>query len=652
MTWTHRGSRSSSCAVHGLTARGRNTLPLYSWHTSSPTHGPIASPTAAVRYSSNSAFVPRARKPAVDRDVIVSVLESSATRRDANGYLQKYTSKKPLPLPKPDVARFLQGTQPDQEVHGCHVQFNVAIVKLRVPQQLTTAVVYGIAKTLCQLRMLGLLAVVIVDCGIGESRQTFEDESLRLCEAVDSVLGQSTAKLANNIFAGQPSRCPTTLPSMFSDKMRVDDQELLRKALQHDMVVIAPSLARRDDLSVPQPAEPHETVLALTKYLNGMQFPTPTAGDEPSVEAQPKKIASVERLILLDPVGGTPMPSRPDLCHRFINLEQEYSSLISQLATLEVPKSDAAVDIEALRTVHVANLRLANDVVRLLPPSSSVLITTPLAAANMRPQIPSASLCPPSLGFAEMVTTRTQRNPLLHNLLTDRPASSPSLPLQRVQGESVGYFQMIDSGAATLVKRGMPVTIYPDPHLHPWSPPKPGSSRLRLTDTCIDLPRLIHLIEDSFSRKLDVEAYLDRVKDNLAGIIIAGEYEGGAILTWERPLNVPEQDAYQQGRLVPYLDKFAVLKKRQGSGGVADIVFNAMVQDCFPRGVCWRSRKNNPVNKWYFERSTGTCKLSESGWTMFWTTQGLGSKHPILGDYEAVCRGVQPTWADKKHILE
>lgn len=198
----------------------------------------------------------------------------------------------------------------------------------------------------------------------------------------------------------------------------------------------------------------------------------------------------------------------------------------------------------------------------------------------------------------------------------------------------------------------MPLTIYPDPRTRPWHPPKPGAPRLRATDNVIDLPRLVYLIEDSFNRKIDVQDYLNRVNENLAGIIIAGEYEGGAILTWERPPGVDGQDAYEDGRLVPYLDKFAVLKSRQGSGGVADIVFNAMVRDCFPEGVCWRSRKNNPVNKWYFERSTGTSKLSESPWTMFWTTPGLDGQHPTLQDYEAVCRSVKPSWADNKHILD
>jgi amino-acid N-acetyltransferase len=247
------------------------------------------------------------------------------------------------------------------------------------------------------------------------------------------------------------------------------------------------------------------------------------------------------------------------------------------------------------------------------------------------------------------VKTRRWQNPLIHNLITDRPIYSASLPIGRVKPSARSTETTpARMPTTTLAKKGLPVTIFPDTRTGAWVPPKPGTPRLRLTDTCIDLPRLVHLINDSFNRQLDVEHYLRRVEDSLAGIIIAGEYEGGAILTWERPFGMDEETAYNTGRLVPYLDKFAVLKKSQGAGGVADIVFNAMVRDCFPTGVCWRSRKNNPVNKWYFERSCGVRKLPESNWAMFWTTPGAATSERVMGDYEDVCRNVVPSWADGK----
>ena len=203
------------------------------------------------------------------------------------------------------------------------------------------------------------------------------------------------------------------------------------------------------------------------------------------------------------------------------------------------------------------------------------------------------------------------------------------------------------SSRSTLLKRGMPVALVPDPRKEPWVPPPTGVSDVLLDNhKQIHFPRLLALVEDSFRRKLDVPGYLDRVRGHVAGVIVAGEYEGGAILTWEAP---PGADNDPK-RLVPYLDKFAVLQKAQGNAGVADIVFQAMVRTGFPNGVCWRSRSENPVNKWYFERSIGTWKLPGGYWTMFWTTPSdeLIMDKQKWHDYVAVCQGVKPTWADSK----
>jgi amino-acid N-acetyltransferase len=358
----------------------------------------------------------------------------------------------------------------------------------------------------------------------------------------------------------------------------------------------------------------------------------------------------VDRIIVIDPFGGIPANSRGDGARVFVNLEEEFDILQTALAAhvQTGPPMTTAGLIGNPTPKHTEHLRLVQRTLAILPSTASAVITSPAEAANLR--FSAAQVDPTNVGqFAGEVKTRRWQNPLIHNLLTDRPIYSASLPIGKIKpsgrGTEVTPPRM---PTTTLVKRGLPVTIFPDPRSGRWQPPKPGTPRLRLTDTCIDLPRLVHLINDSFNRKLDVEHYLRRVEDSLAGIIIAGEYEGGAILTWERPFGMDEETAYNAGRLVPYLDKFAVLKKRQGAGGVADIVFNAMVRDCFPRGVCWRSRKDNPVNKWYFERSCGARKLPDSNWAMFWTTPEAATSEQLMRDYEDVCRNVVPSWEDMK----
>jgi amino-acid N-acetyltransferase len=672
MTWSSASKRALSCGQWLATSKNRcyqhqtrfnhqnASLGKAESHTQDGTLSRVrdvptvshAAGAATVRYMSSPSEA-RIKKLALDRDVLVSVLEVSATRRDAKGYLQTYTPEQPKSLIKTpksgkDQAQTKAVPPEDEPAH-------VAIVKLRAPQHLDQETLEGVAKTVNQLRVLGLLSIVVVDCGPDEPRERFHDQASRLCEAIDSF-GRPAAKLIDTILTtvdgtpGSPSPSP---PSYISSGMRINDVGFLARCLQQSMIPVIPSLACSDTIGARRPVDSNQAVLALTRFLIGYQFDQAHLNDSKSSPdgelLRPKKIASVERVIILDPLGGTPVTGRPGACHRFINLEQEYDTLARQMMGPEGSPISETDKAPLLAATHAANLGLAKETLSMLPAASSALITTPSAAANMLQGTTSAT---GRQGFKGMVTTRKRQNPLLHNLLTDKPVYSSSLPVQRKHSEPDDQGAVVNVNSATLVKRGMPLTIYPDPRKTPWRPPKPGSPRLRLTDKCIDLPRLVHLIDDSFNRKLDTEDYLNRVNENLAGVIVAGEYEGGAILTWELPPGLDPEQAYEEGRLVPYLDKFAVLKSRQGSGGVADVVFNAMVRDCFPEGVCWRSRKNNPVNKWYFERSAGTNKLADSNWAMFWTTAGLDGRHPTLADYESVCRGVEPSWADNKHILD
>lgn len=577
------------------------------------------------------------------------MLEVSTTKREAKGYLQTYTDRSRALTEAP---RFEQGRHPHAEHEAAAKQdaSHVAIVKLRNPQDLDHAILSGLARTLYQLRSLGLLSIVVLDCGAEASRELVEDQALNFCEALDSH-SKPSSKFLQSIAVASGQDDGAHAGSPFAAKgYRIDDNGQLWKAISRGLIPVLPALARQDDISAAKGADANQLVLALTKYISGMQFEDTGIdcdGDAGSQAKRPQKMATVERIIILDPLGGTLVPGENRTPLRFVNLEQEYDGLVGRLTASLKLSADGEKQDEKPAMVHALNLGLARDALSLLPPSSSTLITSPSAAANtglhtLSSGAGSSKNHETVFEFDGMVTTRRRKNPLLHNLLTDKPVQSSSLPSQRaVAGAQDSRGASLQAAPATLVKRGMPLTIYPNPHTTPWTPPLPGESRLRLTDNCIDLPRLVYLIEDSFGRKLDVQDYLTRVNDKLAGVIIAGEYEGGAILTWEVPDGPGEKD-----RLVPYLDKFAVLRSRQGSGGVADIVFNAMVGECFPQGVCWRSRKDNPVNKWYFERSSGTRKLPDTKWSMFWTTPNLGNDSRRLQDYEFICRQVEPSWLD------
>ena len=530
--------------------------------------------------------------------------------------------------------------------------FYVALVKCRAPQLIDDSTLSGVGKTIGHLQKLGLSSIVVVDCDDGtlddpsQRRKAAIEQANRIATSIDNYGTPGARVIDSPISIGNRTDAPAS--PFTSQSLFISNPQCLMAALQDDEIPIVPSFGYTADTCRARPVDADEATLAIIRQLSGLQF----LGHDVPQDSQTAKLlksAEVYRLIILDPLGGVPAHNRATERHMFLNLEQEFQEVKNDLAILsttsiagsraQLSKDDAAQ--------HLKNTELTRDALALLPPTSSAVITTPQEAARER-------------GAAEMdwalVRTRRGQNPLIHNLLTDKPVQSSSLPTERfkaVMSATTGAPQV--GSLTTLAKRGMPLTIFPDPRAAPWRPPQPGEKGISLTDPCIDLPRLVHLIEDSFGRKLDVEHYLKRIEGNLAGLIIAGEYEGGALLTWERPssgaLGGDGEDPGPE-RLVPYLDKFAVLRRSQGAGGVADIVFNAMVRGCLPGGVCWRSRKDNPVNKWYFERSRGAVKLPAAGWTMFWTTPGLGLDPARFRDYESVCRGVEPSWADGKQQLD
>jgi amino-acid N-acetyltransferase len=604
-----------------------------------------------------------------DRQFLISVLESSATKRDARAYLQTFGSSLNSGLKKTpafttvlhdgirgqsDVPRPVQGPVKVSVADTSEVP-HIAIVKLRDPQTWDDALHDGVAKTLNQLRDLGLRSVIVLDCDLGERNGTQRQEVIshqtdRIIKAI-SRHGSPGAELVSSAI-WKTEEASQKASSVYPTDLFVGFGKGFTTALRHGHIVVVPPRALCEETLAFTKADADEIIFALAHYFSGLQFDkrTLTGGKTESSSGGHVRNALVDRVIVIDPLGGIPASGRGDGARVFVNLEEEFDRLQTALTSQGQadPQASATGLSDDLTARHAKNLNLVKKTLAILPSTASAVITTPAEAANLR--APSTPASEATVGqIAGEVKTRRWQNPIIHNLITDRPIYSASLPIGRVKptrrNDEASRGQM---PMTTLAKKGLPVTIFPYTRTGPWRAPEPGAPRLKLTDTCIDLPRLVHLINDSFDRKLDVEHYLRRVEDSLAGIIIAGEYEGGAILTWERPFGMDEATAYSTGRLVPYLDKFAVLKKSQGAGGVADIVFNAMVRDCFPGGVCWRSRKNNPVNKWYFERSCGVRKLPESNWAMFWTTPEAATSGQLMRDYEDVCRNVLPSWEDTK----
>ncbi|KAI9368251.1 hypothetical protein BJX61DRAFT_233300 [Aspergillus egyptiacus] len=644
----------------------------------------------------------RAKEKLLDREFFMSLLNSASTKREAKSYLarlkaqhQSSPSKKPSSTPKEQTVTqslpsgvnlgsfygasrsvyqspvFRQDSTPTPAPEEVPERLHLALVKIKTPQLLDDSTLNGVAKTLSQLNRLGMACCVVVDPG------SEGDANMLRRMAVEQVGRIST------VLDAQPDSKSAQVDSILSISAKtpevptVTSRKLLLGPLRDGQIVIVAPIAYTEDVPKAVILPANDAILALTKELAGLAL-TPDPDEDPLITAQKiqdlQKEVSLDRVILLDPLGGVPAFSGPQTSHAFINMNQEFDNIERELSQVRQSGTESAntepaasvtesnpltkfadseiVSAPSKRALsplkidrktmdgHLDNLRLSQQTLAMLPSASSGIITSPLEVATSA-RSPEAPTSGPSVG------TRRQRNPLIHNLLTDKPLLSSSLPLSRRARDSLN----LPAPPTTFVKRGMPISLIPDPNVQVWTAQtRPNMS---LEDPCVDLPRLVYLIEDSFNRKLDVKDYLSRVNGRLAGLIIAGEYEGGAILTWELPPGVPDDGSEAStARMVPYLDKFAVLKRSQGAGGVADVVFNAMVRTCFPNGVCWRSRKDNPVNKWYFERSLGSWKLNDTNWTMFWTTPDLAEQPQRFRDYEAVCRSIQPSWADDTGVVD
>ncbi|USW54042.1 Putative N-acetylglutamate synthase, fungal, acetylglutamate kinase-like superfamily [Septoria linicola] len=629
----------------------------------------------------NGKHAARSEDPAKQRELLVNVLNASATRRDAKQYLarfkqsarttaylgpsisaqqeetqallQKYQERldhngvnlgglytparaianSPQFSPQ-DVAREHQATEAKEELH-------VALTCLKAPEAVDEVTLDGLARTIAQLVKLDMAMIVVLDINTSNVQAEEHADQLSDVKTLRRLFAQQADRLCDAIDRHNPegARSVPNALEMFEDhwehgidtsELQVTMPNLILDPLRRGMVPIVSSLAYTSAGQLVQVAAA-DIMAALTKHLTGKDKP-----DDVEAAHKPDEV-SLDRIVVLDAVGGIPSKHRGHGAHVFINLEQEYDLVESELAEY----AEAARDDDthprgpAFYDQHRDNLELVRRCLHLLPSSSSGLIVSPQEAASSS-EAAKATLPPLGAG------TRRQKNPLIHNLLTNKPVISSSLPTARLAPLEADTDKTPLTEASTVLRKGMPLTVIPAAdRLLGWHRPAAGRTPLKLEkDPRVDLPRLVHLIEDSFRRKLNVGHYLQRVNSRIAGIIVAGQYEGGAVLTWEMPPGTNDPQ-----RLVPYLDKFAVLQTSQGSSGVADIVFQAMVRSCFPNGVCWRSRKDNPVNKWYFERAAGSWQIPESNWTMFWTGKGVIENEQKWNDYVAVCSSIQTSWA-------
>lgn len=564
------------------------------------------------------------------------------------------SSHSPLEYPatpyKTQLSKLNQQNSPDSfsSVDFKHV-LRVAIIKIRDIKSIDPETFFKIGHTIVRLTKLGVSPIVVVEAGkerndfLHLDNQPFRHYERAIMWKAAAVAGAIESASSNGSIRARP------IEGLFEFKdpnSTIEDGDIPTNSLSiHNYPNTAPSNSSFPVTSNPlktyTPVDnsnanrlkfsiPNLILLPLSHGIIPVVVPLaydPVTSEEKLIVADDavvylvsefarhyNHIVSVDKIIFIEPLGGIPSIER-DGSHVFVNLTQELADITAELHLGFVDPTT--------REINLANLRTMDRALALLPNTASGLITTPTVAS-----------------------LSSSRNPIIYNILTDRPILSPSLPVVRKRTPTV---------ETTILRKGMPVILMKSmTGIDLVKENKIGS---------IDLSRLWDLIEDSFGRKLDKEAYLKRINGKVAGIIIAGDYEGAAIITWEEPPTTKPQadenepviiselerifraaDEVEKPHRVAYLDKFAVRSSSQGASGVADVVFKSMVITLFPDELLWRSRKVNPVNKWYFERSKGSLRLpNDSPWCVFWT--GVGTREAeSLSDYIDICNTIPSSW--------
>jgi amino-acid N-acetyltransferase len=432
----------------------------------------------------------------------------------------------------------------------------------------------SIARGIVYLQKLGLVSVIVVEQdrmprdGEGE-REVILEETTRVVGALEKqgaktrpVLGAVVrlGPIPGQDTATRPPRAPVPEAHTFPS-----DLAPIRSALRTGEIPVLSPLAL-DSFCRSARVDANDVIAALARgmveaaeYDRGQKPAETIKFPEIDVDLTPM------RLMIINREGGVPSYARSGLPHLLVNLEDEYNYIHDTFQS----------SWKATHPTALSNLALARTCLAYMPPSSSAI----------------------------MVNHRAPRS-LIGNLITNKPAVSSSLPHALLQGN-----QSLTSNTPTLLRRGLSVEVVRD---------------------CanIDKAKLAGLLEQSFGRVLDRDAFYARLEKNLDFVIIAGDYAGAAVVTRETSSTNPSAPP------IAYLDKFAVLPSHQGDGTV-DFLWVALHDETYGLGLpfsvnlnggkegrgegqdlVWRSRSNNPVNKWYFERSSGHVRMGD--WTLFW----------------------------------
>ncbi|KZV76966.1 DUF619-domain-containing protein [Peniophora sp. CONT] len=526
-----------------------------------------------------------------ENDFILSILRANPSARDAKGYLTHFgihpkpaaqpTARTPEPvtsasLPDAERAQALAAEAatraPVLESILHPVYRRTALVKIQGP--FTDRQLDSIARGMVYLDKAGLTSVIVVehdDLPKGEEneREVILHETLRVVKALEAQGARARPFLGPVVRLGpkpedavsQSQTQTQARPGSFIEPEAHTlpyDLSPIRSALRaQETPVLAPFAL--DSFLRSCRVDANDVLGALAR---GMVEVADSDRVSRGTDDSPYEDVDLTplRLMIINREGGVPSYARAGLPHLLVNLESEY----------EFIRDTFLPQWKGTHRSALSNLALARTCLAYMPPTSSAIMVNHRAPSS-----------------------------LIGNLVTNKPVVSSSLPHALLQGN-----RSLTPTTPTLLRLGSSIEVINDFH-------------------DIDRDKMTHLLEQSFKRTLDADSFYARLERSLDFVIVAGDYAGAAIVTREG-----------EDQSISYLDKFAVLPTHQGDGTV-DFLWVALHDETYglgaphsanPNGgkqgvgegpdLVWRSRANNPVNKWYFERSSGHVRMGD--WVLFW----------------------------------
>ena len=433
----------------------------------------------------------------------------------------------------------------------------------------------SIARGMVYLEKLGLVSVMVVEHddwvpGATGEKVAVVEETMRIVSALEKQGARARPVLQSVVRLGPH---PDDLEPQSQSGIRIPEAHTtphdlvsIRSALKAGEIPVLPPLAL-DSFCRSVRIHSNDVIGALARGMAEAGNTNTRANAVQPADAEEVDLTPL-RLMIINREGGVPSYARSGLPHLLVNLTAESDFIHDSFHDSWHSTNPTALE----------NLELARTCLEYMPSTSSAI----------------------------MVSHRSPKS-LIANLITNRPELSSSLPHALLQGNGA---RRLTQHTPTILRRGLPVRVI-------------NSSR------DLDYQKLTNLLEQSFKRKLDAKNYYKRLEKCLDFAIVAGDYAGAAIVTRE---HAPGETG--DAASIAYLDKFAVLPSHQGAGTV-DFLWVALHDESYGLGLSysanpnggkegrgegrdlvWRSRADNPVNKWYFERSTGHVRMGK--WVMFW----------------------------------